>query len=222
MKLTGVSLRRVRLPLVAPFRTSFGVETERDILLVNVTTPDTEGWGECVAMSEPLYSSEYVDGAQHVTRNHLVPRLLAAGDVTAAAVAGLLAPVKGHRMVKAAVETAVLDAGEAWSPITFIRRATFDLVGLPPTPDEVHAFVNDRSPEAFRKVVDRLLESPHYGERWARHWRRRTLMLIRFPGCSAYSGKTSVPSCPSSAWEASSLRACRSALACRRGWPLRW
>ena len=110
MKLTEVSLRRVRLPLVAPFRTSFGIETERDILLVNVTTPDTEGWGECVAMSEPLYSSEYVDGAQHVTRNHLVPRLLAAGDVTAAAVAGLLAPVKGHRMAKAAVETAVLDA----------------------------------------------------------------------------------------------------------------
>lgn len=53
---------------------------------------------------------------------------------------------------------------------TLIRRATFDLIGLPPTPQEIDAFVADQSLEAFRKVVDRLLASPHYGERWARHW----------------------------------------------------
>jgi hypothetical protein len=53
---------------------------------------------------------------------------------------------------------------------TLIRRATFDLIGLPPTPEEVEAFINDKSPEAFAKVVDRLLASPHYGERWGRHW----------------------------------------------------
>jgi mono/diheme cytochrome c family protein len=53
---------------------------------------------------------------------------------------------------------------------TLIRRATFDLIGLPPTPEEVEAFVKDDSPEAFAKVVDRLLASPHYGERWGRHW----------------------------------------------------
>ena len=51
-----------------------------------------------------------------------------------------------------------------------IRRATFDLIGLPPTPEEVDAFVNDNSADAFAKVVDRLLASPHYGERWARYW----------------------------------------------------
>ena len=51
-----------------------------------------------------------------------------------------------------------------------IRRATFDLIGLPPSPEEVEAFVADDSPEAFAKVVDRLLASPHYGERWARYW----------------------------------------------------
>ena len=54
--------------------------------------------------------------------------------------------------------------------ITLIRRASFDLIGLPPTPDEVEAFLDDDSPEAFAGVVDRLLQSPHYGERWARHW----------------------------------------------------
>jgi hypothetical protein len=53
---------------------------------------------------------------------------------------------------------------------TLIRRATFDLIGLPPTPDEVRMFLGDESPEAFDKVVQRLLDSPHYGERWGRHW----------------------------------------------------
>ena len=57
-----------------------------------------------------------------------------------------------------------------------LRRVTFDLTGLPPTPAEVEAFVNDESPKAFEKVVDRLLGSPRYGERWARHW----LDLVRY------------------------------------------
>jgi cytochrome c553 len=53
---------------------------------------------------------------------------------------------------------------------TLIRRLSFDLIGLPPTPEEVEAFVNDKSSNAYEKLVDRLLGSPHYGERWARHW----------------------------------------------------
>jgi hypothetical protein len=59
---------------------------------------------------------------------------------------------------------------------TLIRRVNFDLIGLPPTPEEVDQFVNDRSPNAYEKLIDRLLASPHYGERWARHW----LDLARF------------------------------------------
>jgi hypothetical protein len=53
---------------------------------------------------------------------------------------------------------------------TLIRRVSLDLIGLPPTPQEVEAFLNDPSPGAYEKVVDRLLASPQYGERWARHW----------------------------------------------------
>ena len=53
---------------------------------------------------------------------------------------------------------------------TLIRRATFDLTGLPPSPEEVKAFLDDTSPEAYAKVVDRLLASPQYGERWGRYW----------------------------------------------------
>src|SRR5262249_58651903 len=53
---------------------------------------------------------------------------------------------------------------------TLLRRAYFDLIGLPPTPEQVEAFVNDRSPNAFARVVDQLLASPQFGERWGRHW----------------------------------------------------
>jgi O-succinylbenzoate synthase len=109
MKLVGVEMRRIALPLVAPFRTSFGTQTDRDILLLRAVTDDAEGWGECVAMADPLYSSEYVDAAADVLRRFLVPAL-ARADLTATAVAPTLAPFKGHRMAKAALEMAVLDA----------------------------------------------------------------------------------------------------------------
>ncbi|MCS7269640.1 MAG: PSD1 and planctomycete cytochrome C domain-containing protein, partial [Gemmataceae bacterium] len=66
---------------------------------------------------------------------------------------------------------------------TLLRRVYFDLIGLPPSPEEVEAFVADRSPDAFEKVVDRLLSSPHFGERWGRHW----LDLARY---AESSGKT--------------------------------
>jgi O-succinylbenzoate synthase len=110
VKLTGIELRRVALPLVAPFRTSFGTQTRRDVLLLRVVTDGAEGWGECVAMAEPLYSEEYVDGAVDVLRRFLVPRLAAAGEFAATDVAPLLSAFHGHRMAKAALELAVLDA----------------------------------------------------------------------------------------------------------------
>jgi len=110
VKLTGVELRHVSMPLVAPFRTSFGTQTTRDVLLLRVVTDESEGWGECVAMTDPLYSSEYVDGAADVLRRFLVPALAAAGPIDAHAVARVLTPYRGHRMAKAALETAVLDA----------------------------------------------------------------------------------------------------------------
>ncbi|HSH62065.1 MAG TPA: o-succinylbenzoate synthase [Acidimicrobiales bacterium] len=110
MKLSSVELRRIRLPLVAPFRTGLGQTSARDALLVRVVTQDGEGWGECTAMAEPTYTSEYVEGAHHVIRHHLVPRLLAHRDLTAEGVAAVLAGVKGHPMAKCALEMAVLDA----------------------------------------------------------------------------------------------------------------
>ena len=74
------------------------------------------------------------------------------------------------RFVLAKLEAKGLKPAPAADRRALIRRVTFDLIGLPPSPEEVEAFVSDRSPDAWEKVVDRLLASPHYGERWGRHW----------------------------------------------------
>jgi O-succinylbenzoate synthase len=110
VKLEAVELRRIRISLVAPFETSFGVQTERDILLVKAVTDEGEGWGECVAGEEPDYSSEYVEAAQHVLVHHLLPPLLERPSLAADDVAVVLRRFHGHRMAKATIEMAVLDA----------------------------------------------------------------------------------------------------------------
>jgi hypothetical protein len=74
------------------------------------------------------------------------------------------------RFILARLEREHLAPRRAADRRTLIRRVTFDLIGLPPSPAEVDAFLNDRSPDAYSKVVDRLLASPRFGERWARHW----------------------------------------------------
>jgi mono/diheme cytochrome c family protein len=80
------------------------------------------------------------------------------------------------RFIMAKLEEAGLQPSPPASRETLIRRVTFDLIGLPPTPQESDAFVNDTSPRAYEALIDRLLDSPHYGERWGRHW----LDLARF------------------------------------------
>jgi hypothetical protein len=72
--------------------------------------------------------------------------------------------------ILARLEQAGLEPSAPADRRTLIRRVTFDLTGLPPTPDDVEAFVNDTSPDAYERLVERLLDSPHYGERWARVW----------------------------------------------------
>ena len=111
MRLESVELIRVAMPLVRPFRTSFGTQTERDALLVHVTTDVGEGWGECVAGHDPSYSSEYVSGAIDVMRHFLIPTLFRLGNELEPENARFaLAGVRGHRMSKAALEMALIDA----------------------------------------------------------------------------------------------------------------
>ena len=74
------------------------------------------------------------------------------------------------RFVLARLEAAGLSPAQEASRRVLIRRLSQDLIGLPPTPEEVEAFVADERPDAYEQLVERLLASPHYGERWARHW----------------------------------------------------
>ncbi len=163
----GVELRRIAMPLVSPFRTSFGVETDRDILLVRVDLRPAVGdgdpmvgWGECVALAEPSYSPEYVDGAQHVIVHHLLPRLMAAGPIEAADVAPALAKLHGHPMAKAALEMAVLDAqlratGQSFASFLGVERTRIPSgvsVGIHDSTDELLATVQGYVDDGYVRI----------------------------------------------------------------------
>lgn len=110
MKIERIELVHIRLPLVGDFRTSFGSMRHKDTFLLRVVGDGTEGWAEFAGDPEPLYCDEFVAGAELVLRDHLIPRVTALGDVTAARIGPALAPVKRHPLAKAVLETAVLDA----------------------------------------------------------------------------------------------------------------
>jgi O-succinylbenzoate synthase len=111
MKLQEIELRTIHLPLVRPFRTSFGTQTSREVLMVKVTNENgTAGWAECVAMSEPLYSPEYVIGCLDFMKRFLIPALRDKPSITAEEVPVISKPFLGGQMAKAALETATLDA----------------------------------------------------------------------------------------------------------------
>ena len=111
MNIKEFELRSIRLPLVRPFRTSFGTQTSRELLVIKVTTADgSVGWAEDVAMSEPLYSPEYVAGNLDLMKRFLIPALFKRSEVSAEDVAEILSPYLGAPMAKAALETAILDA----------------------------------------------------------------------------------------------------------------
>jgi hypothetical protein len=74
------------------------------------------------------------------------------------------------RFILAELEKLEMNHAPEVDRVSLIRRVTFDLIGLPPSPEEVGAFVCDQHPDAYERLVDRLLASPHYGERWGQHW----------------------------------------------------
>ncbi len=155
MRLEGLELRRVAMPLVSPFRTSFGTQTSKDILLVRAVTADGEGWGECVTLPDPLYSPEYTEGAVDVIRRFLAPAL-AEGELSGAHMVGeKLAKLKGHRMAKAAVEMAVLDAELRVAGRSFARElgAVHDRV-----PCGVSVGIMDEIPQLLDAVDEYLAE----------------------------------------------------------------
>ena len=108
MKLERVEFLHAEIPLVRPFQTSFGVQNERKLFVLKVHTSVGVGWAECVAMAEPLYSSEYLFECQDVITRFYLPALK--GEFKVEEIALILEPFLGHPMAKAVLETACLDA----------------------------------------------------------------------------------------------------------------
>ena len=159
-RVRAVDLRLVGLPLVRPFRTSFGTSTEKVCILARVETDDAEGWGECVADIEPDFSAEFNEGAWLVMRDLLVPALVRAGDVTVDDLDRVFAFVRGNPMAKATIVDAFLDAelrarGEAMSSYlgsTSARVACGVSVGITPTTDELLSQVEGYLEEGYRRI----------------------------------------------------------------------
>ncbi|HID86931.1 MAG TPA: o-succinylbenzoate synthase, partial [Anaerolineae bacterium] len=109
MRLERIELRLVRMPLVHPFETSFGRETERECIIVAAYDQGLVGWGECAASAGPWYSYETTTTAWHVLRDFLIPSLLGQEIGEATELVERFAPVRGHNMAKAGLEAAVWD-----------------------------------------------------------------------------------------------------------------
>ena len=110
MIISSIELREIRLPLIHFFETSFGRTTERRIILARVTDADgAEGWGECTAGEGPFYSEEWTETAWATLKDFLVPMVVGREVETAAGANDLMKKVRGHRMAKAAIETACWD-----------------------------------------------------------------------------------------------------------------
>ncbi|MFZ3598382.1 o-succinylbenzoate synthase [Streptomyces sp. BH104] len=110
MKIERVELLHIAIPLVKPFRTSFGSVDSKDAFLLHVITDEAEGWSEFAGDPDPLYCSEFIAGAEIVIRDFLLPRVKALPEPRAAAAGRAMEPVKGNELAKAALETALLDA----------------------------------------------------------------------------------------------------------------
>lgn len=161
MKLESVELRRLNVPLKSAFRTSFSSVNLHQVLWVHAITDVGEGWAECGANERPDYSSEFHDGAATVLKEFLLPDLFALGDeLTAEAVAPTLHWAKGHRMAKAAIETALLDAqlrGAGRSLASYLGSTKTEVpagvsVGIMDSFDELLRFVEGYLAEGYLRI----------------------------------------------------------------------
>ena len=161
MKVASIELRMIGLPLVRPFRTSFGTETEKECVLVRVETVDgAVGWGEGVTGPEPGFSEEWTEGLWLVVRDFLAPPVFAAGDVTAEDLDTVLGGTRGHPMAKAALIDAVLDAqlreaGRSLAAYLGAERGRVECgvsVGITPTAEELVDQVAGYLADGYRRI----------------------------------------------------------------------
>ncbi|HET6326358.1 MAG TPA: PSD1 and planctomycete cytochrome C domain-containing protein [Planctomycetaceae bacterium] len=160
---------------------------ESSELIRRVFAHDTDEIMPPPAANKPLTDAErrilrewVAAGGEYKPHWAFVPPQQAAPPATSSQPKRLRGPIDAF--IQAQLESNGLKPAPEADRYTLIRRVCLDLVGLPPTPEEADAFANDPSPDAYERLVDRLLASPHYGERWARRW----LDLARYADTNGY------------------------------------
>ena len=159
-RVRAIELLLAELPLVRPFRTSFGEVTEKRCVLVRVETDRGEGWGECVADAQPDFSGEFNDGVWLVLRDFLAPELFRAGDLDIGSVEGSFASVRGNPMAKAAMIDAFLDAElradetslSTWLGAERSRVACGVSIGIAPSTEALLEQVDGYLAEGYRRI----------------------------------------------------------------------
>lgn len=160
MKINRIELHHLSMPLVAPFRTSFGTEVDRPCILVAVYSEGLVGWGECVADHTPGYSYETIETAWHVLRDFLIPAVLSQDVTTPEDVTRRYAWVRGHPMAKAGLENAVWDLLAQAQGVSLVallggQRQRVDVgvsIGIQPTITALLERVNSFIDQGYRRI----------------------------------------------------------------------
>jgi O-succinylbenzoate synthase len=160
MRLKTAALREIHLDLISPFHTSFGASHHRRILLVEVDVDGTPGWGEVVAGEDPFYSYETVETAWHILRDHIWPLLKDRDFAAASEIFDILAPIRGHNMAKAGIESAIWDAGAKLqnTPLWKLLGGTREeipcgvSIGIQPTIEQLLAKVEKELSAGYQRV----------------------------------------------------------------------
>ena len=160
MKIDAIELRVLKMRLLKPFRTSFGVQQDRYPLLIRLEIGGHSSWGECVAGEGPWYSYETVETAWQMLKNYLVPAVLNRELSSVADLEALFLPVRGHRMAKAAIEMALTAAlaEEARKPLSAYlggvrdRIETGVSIGIQSTTDDLIDAIARHLSEGYRRI----------------------------------------------------------------------
>ncbi|OHB74096.1 MAG: o-succinylbenzoate synthase [Planctomycetes bacterium RBG_16_59_8] len=160
MRISGLEIIHLRLPLVSPFETSFGAVRETETLLVRAEAEGREGWGECPASAAPSYSSETVHTARYIITEFLAPLLRDADIASPADLPALFRRIRGHNMAKGGVEMALWDLTAKIKNVSLSRLIggsrseipTGVSIGIQPTPDDLLRTIEGALAKGYRRI----------------------------------------------------------------------
>ena len=172
MKIDAVTLHHLRMPLVSPFETSFGRETDRECILIEIQSEGLTGFGECVATRDPGYNYETTGTALHIIKDFIAPLLLGRDIKDAADFQIRVQGIRGHHLAKAGVEMALWDllgkrAGKSLRELFGGKREKVDVgvsIGIQESPEALKRSVADYLGQGYRRVKIKIKPGRDIGE----------------------------------------------------------